>query len=157
MYAEERQHAIATLVSARAAVAVTNSPQSSASPPRPCGGTWPCSSGWACSAACTAGPSRPARCTSSSRASPSGTATRADNKIAIAAAADRVLPGAGGSLLLDAGTTTAGLAEVAAHRPRLYVATNSVPIAGRLGSVSPGITLHVLGGRVQGRHPDRGR
>ena len=32
---------------------------------------------------------------------------------------------------------------------RLYVATNSVPIAARL-SASPGITLHVLGGRVRG-------
>ena len=32
---------------------------------------------------------------------------------------------------------------------RLYVATNSVPIAARL-SASPAVTLHVLGGRVRG-------
>jgi DeoR family transcriptional regulator, fructose operon transcriptional repressor len=74
---------------------------------------------------------------------------RAESKHKIAAAAVDLLPRADGSLLLDGGSTTAALAEVLPTDRRLYVATNSVPIAGRL-SHSPGITLHVLGGRVRG-------
>ena len=74
---------------------------------------------------------------------------RAESKRRIAAAAADLLPGPDGSLILDGGSTTAALAEVLPPDRRLYVATNSVPIAGRL-SASPGITLHVLGGRVRG-------
>src|SRR3954466_8787262 len=75
--------------------------------------------------------------------------TRAEQKRKIAAAALDLLPGPDGSLVLDGGRTTAPLAETLPADRRLYVATNSVPIATRL-SVSPGITLHVLGGRVRG-------
>jgi DeoR family fructose operon transcriptional repressor len=75
--------------------------------------------------------------------------SRPEAKRKIAAAALDLLPGLDGSVLLDGGTTTAALAEVLPPDRRLYVATNSVPIAARL-SVTPGITLHVLGGRVRG-------
>ncbi|MBM7806323.1 DeoR family fructose operon transcriptional repressor [Geodermatophilus bullaregiensis] len=76
-------------------------------------------------------------------------ATHAEAKRKIAAAALDLLPGPGGSLLLDGGSSTAALAEVLPTDRNLFVATNSVPIAGRLATV-PGLTLHVLGGRVRG-------
>jgi DeoR family fructose operon transcriptional repressor len=75
--------------------------------------------------------------------------TRTEHKRKIAAAALDLLPGLDGSLILDGGSTTAALAEILPTDRRLYVATNSVPIATRL-SVSSGVTLHVLGGRVRG-------
>lgn len=75
--------------------------------------------------------------------------TRAEAKRAIAAAAIDLLPRRDGSVILDGGTSTAALADILPTDRRLYVATNSVPIAARL-STSPGITLHVLGGRVRG-------
>jgi DeoR family fructose operon transcriptional repressor len=75
--------------------------------------------------------------------------TRAEQKRKIAAAALALLPVADGSIILDGGSTTAALADGLTGGPRLLVATNSVPIATRL-STSPGITLHVLGGRVRG-------
>ena len=75
--------------------------------------------------------------------------TRTEAKRAIAAAAVALLPAADGSVLLDGGSTTAALADVLPSDRRLYVATNSVPIAARL-SASPAVTLHVLGGRVRG-------
>jgi DeoR family fructose operon transcriptional repressor len=74
--------------------------------------------------------------------------TRIEAKRRIAAAALALLPASSGSLILDGGSTTAALAEVLPQRP-LVAATNSVPIAARLAG-SPGITLHVLGGRVRG-------
>jgi DeoR family fructose operon transcriptional repressor len=75
--------------------------------------------------------------------------TRTEAKRAIAAAAISLLPAADGSVLLDGGSPTAALADVLPTDRRLYVATNSVPIAARL-SASPAVTLHVLGGRVRG-------
>jgi DeoR family transcriptional regulator, fructose operon transcriptional repressor len=75
--------------------------------------------------------------------------TRADAKEAIARAAAEFLPISGGSVLLDAGTTTA---RVATHLPadrELTVVTNSVPIAARLAAV-PSVSLQLLGGRVRG-------
>jgi DeoR family fructose operon transcriptional repressor len=75
--------------------------------------------------------------------------TRTEQKRKIAAAALDLLPGLEGSLVLDGGSTTAALAEALPGDRRLFVATNSVPIAARL-SAAPGITLHVLGGRVRG-------
>jgi len=75
--------------------------------------------------------------------------TRTEAKRAIAAAAVALLPAADGSVLLDGGSTTAALADVLPSDRRLYVATNSVPIAARL-SACPAVTLHVLGGRVRG-------
>ena len=75
--------------------------------------------------------------------------TRAEAKRAIAAAALDLLPRRDGSVILDGGSSTAALADLLPPDRRLYVATNSVPIAARL-SGSPGVTLHVLGGRVRG-------
>jgi DeoR family fructose operon transcriptional repressor len=75
--------------------------------------------------------------------------TRTDAKRRIAAAALSLLPGNHGSLILDGGSTTAALAELLPGDRSLVAATNSVPIAARLAGV-PGITLHLLGGRVRG-------
>jgi DeoR family transcriptional regulator, fructose operon transcriptional repressor len=75
--------------------------------------------------------------------------TRAEHKDAIAAAAAEFFPLSGGTVLLDAGTTTI---RVAAHLPldrELVVVTNSVPIAARLATV-PTVSLQLLGGRVRG-------
>ena len=75
--------------------------------------------------------------------------TRADRKDAIGAAAAEFVPVQGGTVLLDAGTTTG---RVAAHLPtdrELVAVTNSVPIAARLAGM-PSVTLQVLGGRVRG-------
>ncbi len=66
----------------------------------------------------------------------------------IARAAVDLLPPPGGTLVLDAGSTTARLA---AHLPRdhqLTVFTNAVPLAARLAS-SPQVELHLLPGRVR--------
>jgi DeoR family transcriptional regulator, fructose operon transcriptional repressor len=75
--------------------------------------------------------------------------TRTEAKRKIAAAALDLLPGMDGSVILDGGTSTAALADVLPPDRRLYVATNSVPIAARLSAI-PGLTLHLLGGRVRG-------
>jgi len=74
---------------------------------------------------------------------------RSEAKRAIAAAALDLLPGSDGSIVLDGGTTTAALADLLPTDRRLLAVTSSVPIAARL-SGAPGITLHVLGGRVRG-------
>ena len=75
--------------------------------------------------------------------------TRAEQKRKIAAAALDLLPDLDDGVLLDGGSSTAALADLLPPERRLLVATNSVPIAARL-SGSPGIALHVLGGRVRG-------
>jgi DeoR family fructose operon transcriptional repressor len=74
---------------------------------------------------------------------------RGEQKRKIAAAALELLPGQDGSILLDGGTTTAALAELLPPDRRLLAATHAVPLAARL-SAAPGITLHLLGGRVRG-------
>lgn len=73
----------------------------------------------------------------------------AEQKDRIARAALDLLPGSGGSLLLDAGTTTARLAQLLPTDRRLLVVTHAVPLAARLAGV-PGIALHLLGGQVRG-------
>jgi DeoR family fructose operon transcriptional repressor len=75
--------------------------------------------------------------------------TRAEQKRKIATAALDLLPGRGGSLLLDGGTTTAALADLLPADRRLLAVTHCVPLAARLAAV-PGVTLHLLGGRVRG-------
>jgi DeoR family transcriptional regulator, fructose operon transcriptional repressor len=55
-----------------------------------------------------------------------------------------------GSVLVDAGTTTARLAEVLPASRDLTIVTNSLPIALTL-SVRPGLTVLMVGGRVRGR------
>jgi DeoR family fructose operon transcriptional repressor len=76
-------------------------------------------------------------------------AVRRAEKERIAKAALAELP-VEGSVLLDAGTTTARLAEVLPTNRELTVVTNSVPIAITL-SVRPGLTVMLAGGRVRGR------
>ena len=75
--------------------------------------------------------------------------TRTDQKRRIATAALALVPDVDGSLILDGGSSTASLAEVLPADRRLLVVTNSVPISHRL-TVAPGVSLHVLGGRVRG-------
>ena len=55
-----------------------------------------------------------------------------------------------GSILLDAGTTTARLADALPADRELVVVTNALPIAMSL-SVRPNITVLLIGGRVRGR------
>jgi DeoR family fructose operon transcriptional repressor len=75
--------------------------------------------------------------------------TRAEYKDAIAAAATEFFPLGGGSVLLDAGTTTARIAALVPADRELVVVTNSVPIAARLAAM-PSVSLQLLGGRVRG-------
>src|SRR3954470_10028395 len=71
--------------------------------------------------------------------------TRIEAKRRIAAAAVSLRPGPSGSLILDGGSTTAALAELLPGDRSLVVATSSVAIAARLAG-PPRITLHALGG-----------
>jgi DeoR family transcriptional regulator, fructose operon transcriptional repressor len=67
----------------------------------------------------------------------------------IAKAALAELP-AGGSILLDAGTTTSRLADALPAEREFTVVTNALPIALTL-SVRPNLTVLTVGGRVRGR------
>jgi DeoR family transcriptional regulator, fructose operon transcriptional repressor len=67
----------------------------------------------------------------------------------IAKAALAYLP-AEGAILLDAGTTTARLAEVLPAERELIVVTNALQIALTL-SVRPNLTVLTIGGRIRGR------
>ncbi|HEY6793437.1 MAG TPA: DeoR/GlpR family DNA-binding transcription regulator [Kineosporiaceae bacterium] len=67
----------------------------------------------------------------------------------IAKAAIAELP-AEGSVLLDAGTTTARLAEILPLDRELVVLTNGLPIAMSLAG-RPNLTVLLVGGRVRGR------
>lgn len=70
-------------------------------------------------------------------------------KNAIAKAALAYLPPVGGSILIDAGTTTGRFASLIPPDRRLAMITNSVPIAARLAA-APEANLHLLGGRIRG-------
>ncbi len=67
----------------------------------------------------------------------------------IARAALEELPD-GGSIIIDAGTTTVRLAELLPLDRELTVVTHSIPVAAALVS-RPNISLHLLGGLVRGR------
>ncbi len=71
-----------------------------------------------------------------------------EQKDQIARAALALLPPAGSTVLLDAGTTTARLAAFLPRDHRLVVVTHCVPIAARLAGL-PHIDLHLLPGRVR--------
>jgi DeoR family fructose operon transcriptional repressor len=73
----------------------------------------------------------------------------AGQKERIALAALDELPD-GGSIILDAGTTTVRLAELLPLDRELTVVTHSIPVASILIS-RPNISLHLLGGVVRGR------
>lgn len=74
--------------------------------------------------------------------------THGDRKDRVASAAVAFLPRNGGSVLLDAGTTTARLAGLLPLDRALTVFTHAVPIAGRLAGRT-NLELHVLPGRVR--------
>jgi DeoR family fructose operon transcriptional repressor len=74
---------------------------------------------------------------------------QAAQKDRIAKAAVELVPGNGGSLVLDAGTTTARLAGVLPTDRELLVITHAVPVAARLAGL-PGISLQLIGGAVRG-------
>lgn len=73
----------------------------------------------------------------------------ADEKERIARAALHELP-AEGSVILDAGTTTARLAGAIPVDARLTVVTHALPIAARLAEY-PALTIHLVGGRLRHR------
>lgn len=73
----------------------------------------------------------------------------AGEKERIARAALDELPD-GGSIILDAGTTTVRLAELLPHDRELTVVTHSIPVASVLIS-RPNVSLHLLGGVVRNR------
>jgi DeoR family transcriptional regulator, fructose operon transcriptional repressor len=75
--------------------------------------------------------------------------SQAAEKDRIAKAAVALVPADGGSVLLDAGTTTWRLAGILPSDRRLVVVTNAVPIAARLAGFG-GTRLYLLGGRVRG-------
>ncbi|GAA1349517.1 DeoR/GlpR family DNA-binding transcription regulator [Streptomyces beijiangensis] len=75
--------------------------------------------------------------------------TAADEKDRIAQAAVAELP-AEGSVILDAGSTVARLANVFPLECDLTVVTHALPVAARLAD-HPGIDLHLVGGRVRNR------
>ncbi|SEJ35683.1 DeoR/GlpR family DNA-binding transcription regulator [Demequina mangrovi] len=76
------------------------------------------------------------------------TARRVDVKRRIAARIVEEIP-RGGTVLLDAGSTTQALVELLPIDMDLTVVTNSIPVAASLAG-RPGIALYVLGGRVRG-------
>ncbi|WP_306355736.1 MULTISPECIES: DeoR/GlpR family DNA-binding transcription regulator [unclassified Nocardia] len=75
--------------------------------------------------------------------------SRAAEKDRIAKAALDFLPRTGGSVLFDAGTTTARVAALLPADRDLVAVTNSVPIAARLSGYTA-VRLQLLGGRVRG-------
>ena len=74
--------------------------------------------------------------------------TNTDLKDAIARAALSQLPPDGATILLDAGSTTARLASALPADRRLIVFTHAVPVAARLVAL-PQVELHLLPGRVR--------
>lgn len=74
--------------------------------------------------------------------------TQAREKERIALAAKDFLPGDGGTVAIDAGSTTARLIDFLPPDARLTAFTHGVPIAARL-AVIPGVDLHLLPGRVR--------
>ncbi len=73
----------------------------------------------------------------------------ADAKQRIAMAAFAHLPADGGSVLLDAGSTTSRLADIFPSDRSLIVFTNTLPIALTL-LARPNLTVHTIGGRLRG-------
>lgn len=69
-------------------------------------------------------------------------------KVQIGKAALDLLPGSSGSVLIDAGTTTARLAAVIPTDSSLTVITNDIGVARKLSS-HPNLELHLLGGRIR--------
>ncbi len=77
------------------------------------------------------------------------TTTNAEQKERIAHEAAAFLPDAGGSIVLDAGTTISHLVDAIPLDHPLTVITHSIPTASKLTAI-PSVNLHLLGGRVRG-------
>jgi DeoR family fructose operon transcriptional repressor len=75
--------------------------------------------------------------------------TNAEQKARIARKAAAFLPGPGGSVVLDAGTTISHLVDVIPLDHPLTVLTHAIPTATKLTAI-PSVTLYLLGGRVRG-------
>ena len=75
-------------------------------------------------------------------------AAQTDEKERIAKAALDLLPPSGSTILLDAGSTTSRLASLLPHDHRLIIYTHAVPVAARLAGL-PQVELHLLPGRVR--------
>ncbi|HSS67813.1 MAG TPA: DeoR/GlpR family DNA-binding transcription regulator [Nocardioidaceae bacterium] len=78
--------------------------------------------------------------------------TAAEQKDRIARAALDLLPRSGGSVILDGGTTTGRLAALLPSDRALTVITNAAPIAAIVTAHTAGpsqLELHILGGRVR--------
>lgn len=73
---------------------------------------------------------------------------RAREKERIAQAAASLLPDAGGSIFIDAGSTAGRLAALLTRDTRLTVFTHAVPVAARAATL-PDVELHLLPGRVR--------
>ena len=71
-----------------------------------------------------------------------------NEKERIAKAALDLLPPAGSTMLLDAGSTTSRLAKLLPHDHHLTIYTHAVPVAARLAGL-PQVDLHLLPGRVR--------
>ncbi|GAA2050103.1 DeoR/GlpR family DNA-binding transcription regulator [Williamsia deligens] len=72
-----------------------------------------------------------------------------DEKLRIGTAACRFVPSDGGSLVIDAGTTTIAAAARLPRDRSLTVFTNSLSVASTVAD-HPGTDLHFLGGRIRG-------
>ncbi|NDK89441.1 DeoR/GlpR transcriptional regulator [Gordonia desulfuricans] len=70
-------------------------------------------------------------------------------KAAIGQAAVRFLPPDGGSVIVDAGTTTYQVALRVPPQRRLTLVTNSIPVSAVMTAL-PDCTLQLIGGRVRG-------
>lgn len=75
--------------------------------------------------------------------------SRPDEKIRIGLAACRFVPSEGGSLVIDAGTTTIAAAACLPRDRTITVFTNSLPVASTVAD-HPSARLHFLGGRIRG-------
>ncbi len=158
MYAEERQQEILQLARRDGRVDVTALAAHFDVSRRRSAATSPPWSGSGCCAGCTAGRSRSSGC-ALEPALPVRAATRRVQKERIAKAALAELAGAT-TVLLDAGTTTARLAELLPADRELTVVTNALPIARcwrparrhRAAGRRPGATARTLAdGRRVGR------
>ena len=79
-------------------------------------------------------------------------ATAGPQKDRIARAALALLPGVGGSIILDGGTTTGRLAALLPTDRALTVITNAAPISSIVTSrlqTTSALELHILGGRIR--------
>lgn len=76
--------------------------------------------------------------------------TQAQEKERIAVAALRFVPGDGGTVAIDAGSTTARLVDFLPADARFTAFTHGVPIASRLAA-HPSIDVHLLPGRVRSK------